>query len=261
MRWFARTEQLLGVEGFERLSNARVAVFGLGGVGGYACEALARAGIGHLRIVDHDVVNPTNLNRQLLALRSTLGQPKVEVMKARILDINPECDVDARRIFINNETFEELFLPKVDVVVDAIDSLNSKTGLIEAAFQRGLPVVSSLGAGGRMDGGQIHCGDLFESYNCPLASKLRQRLRRRGIDSGIRGVYSVETSLNTLPHDPRDVDKHEGPSRSRTPLGTISYMPALFGLRAAQEVIRILLGEISKENQPSVEEKKERPKT
>jgi tRNA A37 threonylcarbamoyladenosine dehydratase len=243
MRWFARTEQLLGVDGYDRLSKARVAIFGLGGVGGYACEALARAGIGHLRIVDHDVVNSTNLNRQLLALRSTLGLPKVDVMKVRILDINPECDVDSRRVFINNDTFAELFLPEVDVVVDAIDSLNSKTGLIEAAFQRGLPVVSSLGAGGRMDGGQIQCGDLFESYNCPLASKLRQRLRRRGIARGIRGVYSVEDCQNTLPHDLRDVDKHEGPSRSRPPLGTISYMPALFGLRVAQEVIRILLRE------------------
>lgn len=241
MRWFARTEQLLGTEACERLASARVAVFGLGGVGAFACEALARAGVGHLRVVDHDCVHPTNLNRQLLALRSTLGRPKVEVAAERLRDINPECDVDARRAFINGDSVAELLEPPLDVLVDAIDSVNAKAGLIQAAVERGLPIVSSMGAGGRRDGGRILAGDLSETCVCPLAAMIRKRLRRRGITTGVRCVYSVEPCLNTLPHDARDEDAQDGPGRKRTPLGTVSYLPGLFGLRVAEEVLRVLL--------------------
>jgi tRNA A37 threonylcarbamoyladenosine dehydratase len=241
MRWFARTEQLLGAEGLERLTRARVAVFGLGGVGSYACEALARAGVGHLRLVDYDCVNATNLNRQLFALHSSIGQPKVDLAAARILDINPACEVDPRRVFINAETVAGLLEPEVDLVVDAIDSLSSKVLLLEAALARGPKVVSSMGAGGRMDGGQVACGDLDETRICPLARVVRQRLHRRGIRTGIRCVYSLEPARNTLPHDPRDAGEHVGSGRARTPIGTISYMPALFGLRVAQEAIALLL--------------------
>lgn len=241
MRWFARTEQLLGQEGYERLGRARVMVCGLGGVGSYAVEALARAGVGYLRMVDHDVVNPSNLNRQLFALRSTVGQPKAEVAAARIRDINPGCEIDARRVFINGETVAELLEPAVDVVVDAIDSVNAKTGLIQAAFERGIPVVSSMGAGGRREGGGILVGDLSETDVCPLAAIIRKRLRRRGIVTGIRCVYSKEPCRNDLQPDPVDVEAHDGPGRKRTPLGTLSYMPALFGLRVAEEVIRLIL--------------------
>ena len=241
MRWFARTEQLLGVEGLERLAQARVAVFGLGGVGSFAVEALARAGVGHLRLVDYDCTNITNINRQLFAVHSTLGQSKVALASARVLDINPACQVDARQVFINPETVGALLEPGVDVVVDAIDSLSSKVELLEACVSRGLRVVSSMGAGGRMDGDQTFCGDLDETRICPLAKVVRQRLHRRGIRTGIRCVYSLEPALNTLPHDPRDVGEHQGTGRPRTPIGTISYMPALFGLRVAQEVISLLL--------------------
>ena len=241
MRWFARTEQLLGPEGFHRLQHSRVAICGLGGVGSFACEALARAGVGHLRLVDHDLVNPTNLNRQLLALRSTLGLPKVEVAAARVLDINPECQVDARRAFLNNDTVAELLLPRVDLVIDAIDSVNAKCALLQAAVEGGLPIVSSMGAGGRFDGGQVFTGDLSETRQCPLASVIRQRMGRRGIRRGVRCVYSLEPCRNDLAPNPLDVEVHDGPGRPRTPLGTLSYMPAIFGLRVAQEAIRLLL--------------------
>jgi tRNA A37 threonylcarbamoyladenosine dehydratase len=241
MRWFARTEQLLGEEPYGRLTQARVAICGLGGVGAYACEALARAGVGQLRLVDHDVVKASNLNRQILALRSTLGLPKVEVAAARVKDINPECQVDARRAFLNNDTVAELLLPSVDLVIDAIDSVNAKCALLQAAFEGGIPIVSSMGAGGRLDGGQVFTGDLSESRNCPLASVIRQRMGRRGIRSGIRCVYSLESCRNDLAPNPLDVEIHEGPGRPRTPLGTLSYMPAIFGLRVAQEAIRLLL--------------------
>jgi tRNA A37 threonylcarbamoyladenosine dehydratase len=241
MRWFARTEQLLGAGRLARLGAARVAVFGLGGVGSFAVEALARAGVGHLRLVDYDVSNVTNLNRQLFALHSTLGLPKVEAAAARVLDINPGCRLDPRQAFIDQETVRGLLDPPVDVVVDAIDSLSSKVLLLEACVGLGLPVVSSMGAGGRLDGAQVTSGDLDQTRICPLARVLRQRLHRLGIRTGIRCVYSLEPARNTLPHDPGDAGEHHGTGRERTPIGTISYLPGLFGLRVAQEVIAIIL--------------------
>ncbi len=243
MRWWARTEMLLGAEGCARLLASRVAVFGMGGVGSFAVEALARAGVGSIRVVDHDVVNPTNLNRQLFGLHSTVGLPKVEAARARILDIHPDCRVDARHAFIHNDTVAELLEPRVDVVLDAIDSLNAKTALLQACVEGGIAVVSSMGAGGRMDGGAIRVGDLSETRLCPLAAKLRQRLRRRGIPGGIRCVYSLEPRRAAGAPQAEDVDAHVGPGRRRTPLGTVSYIPAMFGLRAAQEVLAVLLGE------------------
>lgn len=243
MRWFARTEQLVGPEAYARLKAARVAVCGLGGVGSFAAEALVRAGVGHLRVIDHDVVNPSNLNRQLLALRSTLGRPKAEVATERLLDINPDCIIDARRAFINGDSVADLLEPPLDLVVDAIDSVNAKTALLQAAVERGIPTVSSMGAGGRQDGSRILVGDLSETEVCPLAYMMRKRLRRRGITTGIRCVYSTEPCRNDLLPDPIDVEAHDGPGRKRTPLGTLSYMPALFGLRIAEEVIRQILSD------------------
>jgi tRNA A37 threonylcarbamoyladenosine dehydratase len=241
MRWHARTEQLVGAEAYGRLQAFRVGVYGLGGVGSFAVEALARAGIGHLRVVDHDVVNPSNLNRQLFALRSSIGRPKAEVAAERIRDINPDCGVDARRAFINGDSVAELLAPELDIVVDAIDSVNAKVALMQAAFERNIPTVSSMGAGGRLDGSRILLGDLSETDVCPLAAIIRKRLRRRGITTGIRCVYSTEPCRNDLLPNPIDLDAHVGPGRKRTPLGTLSYMPALFGLRVAEEVIRMIL--------------------
>ncbi len=248
MRWFARTEQLLGHDGLERLAQAEVAIFGLGGVGSFVVEALARAGVGRLRVVDHDVVNASNLNRQLFGLRSTIGLPKVEVAAARILDINPDCTVDSRRAFINGDSVTDLLEPSVDLVVDAIDSVNAKVALIQATHAQGIPIVSSMGAGGRLNGSLIFAGDLSETLVCPLAAIIRKRLRRREITHGIRCVYSTEPCRNDLAPNPIDVEAHVGPGRKRTPLGTISYMPAMFGLRVAEEVIRILLESKEKES-------------
>jgi tRNA threonylcarbamoyladenosine dehydratase len=242
MRWYARTEQLLGAEPLARLQDARVAVFGLGGVGSYAVEALARAGVAHFRLIDYGAVDATNINRQLFALHSTLGRRKVDLAAERILDINPDCEVDARPGFLDPDTVDGFLDPRPGIVVDAIDSLNSKVTLLEAVHRLGIPVVSSMGAGGRMDASQVRVGDISETLICPLARVVRLRLRRRGVTSGIPCVYSVEPALNTTPYDPTDVGEHHGTGRQRQPIGTVSYMPALFGLRVAQEVIRMLLG-------------------
>jgi tRNA A37 threonylcarbamoyladenosine dehydratase len=241
MRWFARTEQLLGPEAMARLAGSRVAVFGLGGVGSFVVEALARAGVGHLRLVDYDRANATNLNRQLFALNSTLGVPKVEAAAARIRDINPHCQVDPRPVFVNPETVDGVLEPELDLAVDAIDALSSKVLLLAACVRRGLPVLSSMGAGGRLDGAQVQVGDLDQTRICPLARLVRQRLHRLGIRTGIRCVYSLEPARTTLPYNPGDAGDHVGTGRRRTPIGTISYLPALFGLRLAQEAIAVLL--------------------
>jgi len=241
MRWYARTEQLLGAEPLARLAEARVAVFGLGGVGSYAVEAMARAGVGHLRLVDYGTVDATNINRQLFALHSTLGRRKVDLAAERVLDINPACDVDARPGFLDPETVAGFLDPRPHLVVDAIDSLNSKVTLLEAVHRLGIPVVSSMGAGGRLDASQVRVGDISETLICPLARVVRLRLRRRGVASGIPCVYSVEPAQNTTPYEPADVGEHHGTGRRRQPIGTVSYMPALFGLRVAEEVIRRLL--------------------
>ena len=241
MRWFARTEQLLGPERLEKLAASRVAIFGLGGVGSFAVEALARAGVGHIRLVDHDVVNLSNVNRQIFALHSTVGTPKVEVAAARVRDINPNCDVDVGRAFIHYDTLPELLEPDVDVVVDAIDSVTCKVALLHTAHQRGIAIVSSMGAGGRLDASQSLVGDLSETQICPLAAVMRNRLKKVGITTGIRCVFTLEPAQNKLPANPLDADQHVGPGRKRRPLGTISFMPALFGLRVAEETIRLLL--------------------
>jgi tRNA threonylcarbamoyladenosine dehydratase len=241
MRWYARTEQLLGREGMEKLQGARVAIFGLGGVGSFACEALARAGVGELRLIDYGTVDATNINRQLFALHSTLGRRKVELAAERVQDINPDCRVDPRPGFVNAETVDGFLERPLDLVVDAIDSVNSKVTLLEAAHRLGLPVLSSMGAGGRLDAAQVHVADLADTLICPLARIVRLRLRRRGVQGGIPCVYSLEPALNKEPYDPQDVGEHHGTGRERTPIGTVSYMPALFGLRIAQEAIRMLL--------------------
>ncbi len=241
MRWFSRSELLLGEAAMERFRAARVTVFGLGGVGSFAVEALARAGVGHLRLVDHDVVGPSNLNRQLFALRSTLGQPKAEVAAARVRDINPDCDVEPRVTFIHTDTLPALLAPRPDVVIDAIDSMTCKVALMRTAYEQGIPIISAMGAGGRTDSSQLFVGDLSDTRLCPLAAKVRKELRKAGISQGIRCVYSLESADNKRPANPVDIEPHRGPGRARRPVGTISYMPAIVGLKVAEEVLRMLL--------------------
>jgi tRNA threonylcarbamoyladenosine dehydratase len=241
MRWYSRSELLLGEAALERLRAARVTVFGLGGVGSFAVEALARAGVGHLRLVDHDSVGPSNLNRQLFALRSTLGQPKAEVAAARVRDINPDCEVDPRVTFIHTDTLPDLLTPRPDAMIDAIDSMACKVALMRTAHEAGIPIVTAMGAGGRTDSALLRVGDLGDTRLCPLAARVRKELRRVGITRGIRCVYSLEPADNKRPANPVDIEPHRGPGRQRRPVGTISYMPAMVGLKVAEEVLRMLL--------------------
>lgn len=241
MKWYARTEQLLQKENIDKLRQSRIAVFGLGGVGSYTVEALARAGVGYLRLVDFDTINPTNINRQLFALTTTIGVPKVNLAEERVKTIYPQCQVDTRNILINADSVDALLEPAVDVVVDAIDSVSSKVNLIVATYEKGYPIITSMGAGGRTDSSRIRVGDISESTICPLAKIIRKRIHRRGVYNGIQCVYSIERAENKLPFDCEDVDKPSGKGRARTPIGTISYMPGMFGLKVAEEAIGLIL--------------------
>ncbi|MBZ4685796.1 MAG: UBA/THIF-type binding protein [Desulfomicrobiaceae bacterium] len=241
---FARTLQLIGPSAMERLTRARVAVVGLGAVGSYATEALARAGIGELHLFDHDVVGESNRNRQLFALASTLGQPKAEVARRRVLDINPHCRVVARQEFVAPQEVARLLDPTWDALVDAIDGVNAKVHLIAAAVHAGIPVVSSMGAAAKVDPSQITTADLARTRVCPLAQVLRKRLRRLGIASGVRCVFSLEPPQNTNPPLLGETAEQGVCGRPREPLGSISYLTGIFGLMAAAEVIRILVPEI-----------------
>ena len=241
---FARTRQLLGAKNMEKIKNATVAVFGLGAVGSFATEALARTGVGNLRLIDFDKVDASNINRQLFALNSTIGREKTMLACERIKDINPVCNVDIHSSFVNAQSLEELLSKDIDVVVDAIDGLNSKINLIVGARQLDLAVVSSMGAGGRTDIFKIKTGDISETSVCPLARVVRQRLHRRGVYKGIKAVYSIEKPLNKQvfrPEDAQDALLDHG--RSRPPIGTITWVPGVFGLTIASEVINIITTE------------------
>jgi tRNA A37 threonylcarbamoyladenosine dehydratase len=233
---FERTRILVGAAGVARLRSSHVLIAGLGGVGAMAAEALARAGVGTLTLADHDRVSATNLNRQLVALGSTLGRRKTEVMAERISDINPACRLTLIDDFLAVEGMETLLSGGFDQVVDAIDSLNSKLALIETALRLNLPIVSSMGAGGRLDATRIQVGDLMDTRVCPLAREVRSRLRRRGIGRGLTVVWSDESPLPPLP--PADT----GRGRPRAVNGSLSYLPPLFGLMLAGVAIRRLLG-------------------
>ena len=233
---FERTQILLGDSGLECLASKHVVVVGLGGVGSYCAEALARAGIGRLTIIDHDVVATSNINRQLPALLSTVDQPKVELMAARIRDINPACGLRVQREFIVPESVASQIPADADYVIDCIDSLNCKTALGEPCVKGGIPVASSMGAGNRLDPSRIKLADLSKTCGCPLAAMLRKRLIRRGIAKGVLTVFTDEP-----PKPPRPPEPVSGRGRPRAVNGTISYMPPLFGLMLAGEVIRRLL--------------------
>lgn len=231
-----RTRIIIGAEGVDRLQDARILLAGLGGVGSFAAEALARAGVGHLTMADCDNVAPSNINRQLVALHSTVGRMKIDVMAERVRDINPDCRLTLLSRFLSSEEMPDLLAPGFHFVVDAIDSLNSKLALIEAACGSLTPVASSMGAGGRTDPSCIHIGDLMDSQGCPLAREVRRRLRRRGIERGVLAVWSDEQPATPLPPEP------SGRGRPRAVNGTLSYLPALFGMTLAGAVIHRLLG-------------------
>lgn len=235
---FERTRILLDSDEQARLARAHVLVAGLGGVGSYCAEALARAGVGTLTLIDHDVVAASNINRQLPALLSTVGQPKAEVMAARIRDINPDCRLVVLREFLVPETVAEVVPGDVDFVVDCIDSLNCKVALVATSVQRGLRVASSMGAGNKLDPTRIKIADIAKTCMCPLASVMRKRLRKRGIAKGVLTVFSDEAGRDPLPPQPV-----EGRGRARAVNGTISYMPPIFGLMLAGAVVQKLIQE------------------
>ena len=233
---FERTRILLTPDEMTRLTQAHVLVAGLGGVGSYCVEALARAGVGRLTLVDHDVVAPSNINRQLPALLSTVGQSKAELMRARIADINPACELNLIREFLTPDNVIERVPADVDYVIDCIDSLNCKVALVATSIERGLRVASSMGAGNKFDPTRIRLADITKTYQCPLASVMRKRLRKRGISKGVLTVFSDEPGRAPLAPQPV-----EGSGRARAVNGTVSYMPPLFGLMLAGAVVQQLI--------------------
>ena len=231
----ARTRLLVGEDGLRRLQSARVAVIGLGGVGGYALEALARAGVGSLFLVDAEVLDITNMNRQILALDDTVGRPKVDVARERVMRINPETQVETSRVFMSPDNVKSLLPEGIGYAVDAIDSVAPKVALLSNLLQRGIPFVSCMGAGSRLAPTGIRVGDISETKGCPLARAVRQQLRKLGIMQGIRCVYSEEMPIHSTEGAP---ETYQGKRIN----GTISYVPGIVGLTAAGVIINDILG-------------------
>ncbi|MBX6395436.1 MAG: tRNA threonylcarbamoyladenosine dehydratase [Alicyclobacillaceae bacterium] len=244
---FSRTELVIGPEGLEIMARSTVAVLGMGGVGSFAAEALARTGVGRLVLIDRDVVDITNINRQIPALLDTVGRPKVEVMKERIAQIHPQCEVIALPIFFTKETQEQLFQYPLDYVVDAIDTITAKIDLIEACVKRGIRVASSMGAANKIDPTRFRVMDIRETRIDPIAKVVRRELRKRGISSGVRVVCSDER-----PRPPRkDVlermitPEQRAVAKTRKaimPPGSIAFVPPVSGMILASVVVRDLLG-------------------
>ena len=233
--WKERTELLVGPEGLARLFESSVAVIGLGGVGAYAAEMLCRAGVGHLILLDSDVVSESNKNRQLIALDSTIGKPKSAVLAERLKDINPDVRLTLINCYLEEGSIPQLLGEyKVDFLVDAIDTLAPKIALIKYCVESGIPHVSSMGAGAKFDATAVRLADLSKSYNCPLAYILRKKLRKVGISKGFKVVFSEE-----LPRREAIVAVEERNKKSN--VGTISYLPAVFGCVCAQAAVEHLL--------------------
>ena len=234
---FSRTQALLGEAAMERLKKARVAVFGIGGVGGYTVEALARSGIGTIDVIDSDTVSVTNLNRQLLATHSTVGMLKVEAAKARILDINPNAVVNTHPIFYTPETARQLELSDYDYIVDAIDTVTGKLCIMERAAAAGVKVISCMGTGNKLDASALQVADISKTSFCPLARIMRKELRKRGIHH-LKVVYSTEEALT-----PAGVSEEAAALGKRTIPGSTAFVPGAAGLILAGEVIRDLIQE------------------
>lgn len=262
---FSRTQMILGSDAISRLQKSRVIIFGVGGVGGFVCEALARAGVGALDIVDNDTVAPSNINRQIIALHSTLGQPKVKIMNERIHDINPDCSVTAHQLFFLPETASHFNFGSYDYVVDAVDTVAAKIAIIESAKNCGTPVISSMGAGNKLDPTQFKIADIAHTSVCPLARAVRHELKKRNI-TNIKVVYSTEKPIAPLSQDANsfasgstfasgassaDESSFAGGATSsanasgspsvRVP-GSISFVPPVAGLLIASEVVKDLIG-------------------
>ena len=231
--WQQRTELLLGADGVASLADSHVLVVGVGGVGAYAAEALVRAGVGHITIIDGDNVSTTNINRQLPALHSTIGQSKVEVVKARLLDINPKLKIEARQEFVTVDCVAELLSGgKFHYVVDAIGSVAPKVAIIAYCLQNKIRIISSMGAGGRLDPSQIQFADIWKTHSDGLAKAVRDRLKKMGIRSKLPVVWSSEAPRRESVVLTNEI------ANKRSSYGTVSYLPAIFGLMLAAHVIR-----------------------
>lgn len=229
--FYERTARMLGEEAVEKLKNARIALFGLGGVGGHAAEALARAGVGHLTLVDGDTVSASNMNRQLFAVQSTVGLPKTEAAKRRLSDINPSIEIDARPLFVTADNLFEFDFSTYDYIIDAIDTVSSKIAIIMAAKETDTPIISCMGAGNKLDPTAFRVADIYQTSVCPLARVMRLELRRRGVKK-LRVVYSEEP--------PVKVEK-EMVNGKPVP-GSVSFVPSVAGLILAGEAIKAIAG-------------------
>lgn len=236
----SRTKMLIGSHGIECLAESRVAVFGVGGVGGYTVEALARSGVGTLDIIDNDRISISNLNRQIIALRSTVGKYKVDVAAERIADINPDIKVNVHRTFYIPEKAEDFDFSAYDYVVDAIDTVTGKISIIVEAEKAGTPVISSMGAGNKLEPAAFKVADIYDTSVCPLAKVMRRELRKRGVKS-LKVVYSEEVPMTPVLHAEDDREDFEQKGKKRIP-GSIAFVPAAAGLIAAGEVIKDLSG-------------------
>jgi len=248
MNEFSRTELLLGAEGMSKLKRASVAIFGVGGVGSFAVEAIARGGVGNISIFDKDKVSITNINRQLIATRKTIGKSKVEVMRDRILDISPQVNVEAYQVFYKADNANEFDLSKFDYIIDAIDTVSSKLTLIEQAKALNIPIISCMGAGNKLDPTRFEVTDIYKTSVCPLAKVMRYELRKRGIES-LKVVYSKEHPLKPIKdngetHKDKSLPSLEkesiGGNRKQVP-GSVSFVPPVAGLIIAGEVIKDIL--------------------
>ncbi|MGF7185371.1 tRNA A37 threonylcarbamoyladenosine dehydratase [Desulfitispora alkaliphila] len=244
---FSRTELLIGEKGINMLGGSRIAIFGIGGVGSFTAEALARAGVGQFILVDYDDICMTNINRQIHALHTTVGQMKVEAMKERILEINPDAIVITHKKFVDKDNIDQLLANDCDYVVDAIDTVTSKLLLIEKALELGLPIVSSMGAGNKLSARGFQVADISETKVCPLAKIMRKELRKRGINKGVKVVFSLDETikLNQEALDCKEycscTTQETDCTKKRQIPGSISYVPSVAGLMLAGEVVQDLL--------------------
>ena len=241
--YFGRTELLIGEDGLRALQNAHIAIFGLGGVGSYAAEALARSGVGYLRIVDFDIIGASNFNRQLYALRSTIGKAKVDVASERLLDINPDLLIDKCEMFFHLDTVDTLLAAPLDFVIDAIDSLGPKCELLAQCVMRNIPIISAMGAAARTDPASLRIGSIWETDACPLARKVRRTLRKKGISAAIPAIYSTEQPFETFSAEEVGVSAEDyfKRGRPRRILPSMGMLPGIVGLMAANFVVQQLI--------------------
>ena len=240
---FERTQMLIGKEALIKLKNSRVAVFGIGGVGGYVCEALIRSGVGKFDLIDNDTVSVTNINRQIVATGKTLGLYKTDVMKERMLEINPNADITVRKCFFLPENSNEFPFCEYDYIVDAVDTVSAKIELVIKAQKNNIPIISSMGAGNKLDGSQFKVSDIYKTKMCPLAKVMRTELKKRGIKK-LKVVYSEEKPLKPVFDTSLEKETRLGekPAGRRSVPGSVAFVPSVAGLIMAGEVVKDLIG-------------------